>query len=73
MQESASRRAESRLFADSALHIDRYPEERRGNKKEVMLTAEQMARLLEAIEAAEEAGANPIACSARDITKSRVL
>jgi len=29
-----------------------------------MLAAEQMARLLEAIEAEEEAGANPIACAA---------
>ncbi len=47
-----------------ALHIDRYPEERRGNKKEVMLTPEQMARLLEAIEAEEQTGGNPIACAA---------
>ena len=46
-----------------ALHIDRYPEERRGQKKEVMLTAEQMARLLEAIKAEEQAGGNPVACA----------
>ena len=42
-----------------AVHIDRYPEERRGAKKEVMLTAEQMAQLLEAIETEEQAGGNP--------------
>ena len=50
--------------SNPALHIDRYPEERRGSKKEVMLTAEQMARLLEAIDAKEQAGGNPIACAA---------
>ncbi|MFQ5529175.1 MAG: tyrosine-type recombinase/integrase [Gemmatimonadota bacterium] len=47
-----------------ALHIDRYPEERRGAKKEVMLDAEQMAELLKAIEAEEQAGGNPIASAA---------
>jgi integrase len=47
-----------------ALHIDRYPEERRGAKKEVMLDAEQMGELLEAIEAEENSGSNPIACAA---------
>lgn len=47
-----------------ALHIDRYPEERRGAKKEVMLDAEQMADLLKAIEAEEQSGSDPIACAA---------
>lgn len=45
-------------------HIDRYPEEKRGEKKEVMLSPEQMARLLAAIDAEEEAGTDPIACAA---------
>jgi integrase len=47
-----------------AVHIDRYSEERRGAKKEVMLDAEQMAELLKAIEAEEKSGSNPIACAA---------
>lgn len=47
-----------------ALHIDRYLEERRGSRKEVMLTAEQMAALLDAIDAEEAAGTNPVACAA---------
>jgi integrase len=47
-----------------ALHIDRYPEERRGAKKEVMLDAEQMAELLKAIEAEEQSGSDPVACAA---------
>lgn len=47
-----------------ALHVDRYPERRRGAQKEVMLTAEQMAVLLEAIDAEVAANANPIACAA---------
>lgn len=47
-----------------ALHIDKYVEERRGSRKEVMLSAEQMANLLEAIDEEEEAGVSPIACNA---------
>lgn len=47
-----------------ALHIDRYPEESRGAKKEVMLDADQMAELLKAIEAEEQSGSDPIACAA---------
>ncbi len=50
--------------SNPAVHVDKYPEERRGAKKEVMLTPEQMATLLEAIDAEEEAGVNPIACAA---------
>jgi integrase len=41
-----------------------YPEARRGQKKEVMLSAEQMADLLKAIDAEQEAGTNPGACTA---------
>jgi len=51
-----------------ALHIDRYPEERRGARKEVMLTPVQMAALLEAIDAEEDAGTNPFACAAIRVT-----
>lgn len=47
-----------------ALHIDRYPEERRGAKKEVMLDAKQMAGLLEAIDIEEQSGGNPLASAA---------
>ena len=47
-----------------AVHIDRFPEERRGAKKEVMLDAEQMGRLLEAIQAEEDGGCSPAACAA---------
>ena len=47
-----------------ARHIERYPEERRGGRKEVMLTAEQMKDLLEAIDAEEAEGADPNACAA---------
>jgi integrase len=47
-----------------ALHIDRYREERRGAKQEVMLDAKQMAELLKAIEDEEQSGGNPIACAA---------
>lgn len=50
--------------SNPALHLDRYQEERRGSKKEVMLTAEQMAALLDAIDAEEVTGTNPIACAA---------
>ena len=50
--------------SNPALHIDRYPEERRGSKKEVMLTAQQMARLLEAIDTEERNGMSGIACAA---------
>jgi integrase len=47
-----------------AAHVDRYPEARRGAKKEVMLTAGQMRSLLAAIDAEEEDGLDPIACAA---------
>ncbi len=47
-----------------AARIDRYREERRGAKKEVMLTPQEMRRLLDAIDAQEEAGADPRACAA---------
>jgi integrase len=48
-----------------ALHIDRYPEERRGARKEVMLTPAQMAKLIEAIDTEEHAeGGNAVACAA---------
>jgi integrase len=50
--------------SNPALHIDHYPEARRGQKKEVMLSAEQMADLLKAIDAAEKAGTNLLACAA---------
>ena len=50
--------------SNPALHIDRYPEERRGSKKEVMLTAKQMATLLEAIDVEERNGTSSIACAA---------
>ena len=50
--------------SNPALHMDKYVEARRGSKKEVMLSAEQMARLLEAIDTEGAAGASPIACNA---------
>ena len=46
-------------------HIERYRELRRGAKKEVMLTAEQMRDLLDAIDQEEgENRADPVACAA---------
>ena len=45
-------------------HIERYPEERRGARKEVMLSPEQMRALLEAIDAEEAAGVSLLACHA---------
>ncbi len=50
--------------SNPARHVERYREERRGAKKEVMLSPEQMAALLQAIDAEEAAGANPRACAA---------
>jgi integrase len=50
------------------LHVERYPEERRGARKEVMLTAAQMAKLLEAIDDAEEEGGNALSCAALRVT-----
>jgi integrase len=50
--------------SNPALHIDRFPEERRGARKEVMLTPAQMATLLRAVDEAKESGVDPIACSA---------
>ncbi len=47
-----------------ALHIDKYPEDRRGTKKEVMLSPEQMAQLLTAIDEEEKRGTDPVACNA---------
>ena len=50
--------------SNPARHVERYREERRGAKKEVMLSPEQMAALLKAIDAEEAAGVNPRACAA---------
>ena len=50
--------------SNPALHIDRYPEERRGSKKEVMLSAKQMADLLDAIDEEEGEGTSAVACAA---------
>ena len=49
--------------SNPARHVERYREERRGAKKEVMLSAEQMAALLQAVDAEEAAGGNPRACA----------
>ncbi len=55
--------------SNPALHIERYREERRGARKEVMLTSAQMASLLAAIDAEEETeGANAAACAALRVT-----
>lgn len=50
--------------SNPARHVERYREERRGAKKEVMLSAKQMAALLQAIDVEEAGGANPTACAA---------
>ena len=42
--------------SNPATHIERYREERRGAKKEVMLTAAQMRELLEAVDEEEKVG-----------------
>ena len=47
-----------------AKHIERYREERRGGRKEVMLTPGQMRRLLEAIDAEEKGGGDATSCRA---------
>jgi integrase len=47
-----------------ALHIEHYPEARRGARKEVMLTSAQMAKLLESIDREEAEGGNGLACAA---------
>ncbi len=44
--------------------VERYPEQRRGARKDVMLSAEQMRRLLGAIAEAEDTGADAAACTA---------
>lgn len=44
--------------------VERYPEPRRGALKEVMLTAKQMRRLLQAITEEEDSGADSAACAA---------
>ena len=50
--------------SNPAAPIERYPEAKRGEKKEVMLTAEQMRVLLASIDVEEEGGADPYACAA---------
>lgn len=47
-----------------AVHIDKYPEAKRGAKKEVMLTPAQMGVLLGAIDAAEAEGISPYSAGA---------
>jgi len=49
--------------SNPALHIERYREERRGARKEVMLDASEMARLLTAIDE-EEITVGAVACAA---------
>jgi integrase len=44
--------------------VERYPEQRRGARKEVMLTAKQMRALLKAIAEEEDEGADSAACAA---------
>ncbi len=46
------------------LHIERFPEERRGAKKEVMLSAKQMANLFAAIDEEEATNGKVVACAA---------
>jgi integrase len=51
--------------SNPATHIERYREDRRGARKEVMLTAAQMAGLLRALDEDEKADdGNPVACAA---------
>lgn len=50
--------------SNPAKHIERYREERRGARKEVMLSPEQMSALLAAINNEEAAGADPVSCAA---------
>ncbi len=50
--------------SNPALHIERYPEQRRGAKKEVMLDSDQMRRLVEAIDEEEQGHDTALACSA---------
>ncbi len=45
-------------------HIERYRELKRGAKKEVMLTPQQMSDLLKAIDEDESAGGDPTSCAA---------
>jgi integrase len=49
--------------SNPALHMERYREERRGARKEVMLAAAEMARLLTAIDE-EEPSVGAVACAA---------
>ena len=60
--------------------VERYPRRRRGDKKGVMLTPEQMARLLAAFDQEEQSGSDPFSVAALRIafwtgwrTKSEVL
>ncbi len=46
------------------VHVDRYPEERRGAKKDVMLTPDQMAALLDAVDQYEQDTGDPYPCGA---------
>lgn len=50
--------------SNPASAIERYPEERRGARKEVMLTPAQMKALLAALDDEQAEGRNPIACDA---------
>lgn len=47
-----------------AVHIDRFPEHSRGERKEVMLSPQQLAALFAAIDQVEQDGADPYACAA---------
>lgn len=50
--------------SNPALHVEKYPEARRGAKKEVMLTPEQMQGLLDAIDEEEAEGMSPYSANA---------
>lgn len=50
--------------SNPATFVERFPEKRRGAQKEVLLTPEQMSRLLLAIDAEQAAGMSPFACDA---------
>ena len=50
--------------SNPALHVEKYPEARRGAKKEVMLTPSQMQGLLDAIDEEEAEGMSPYSAHA---------
>ena len=56
-----------RQGSNPAINIERYPEEKRGAKKAVMLTPEQMAKLLDAIRSERAGGGDVYACAAIEI------